>query len=170
MSRLGQVDLDTAPAQSRPMLEGVQRKRGFLPPMFRALGNSPAAMSAYVAFGGAMAGSTLPVAVREQVSIAVATASDCRQCMEAHTRYGREAGLSDAELDAARRFESADPLASAALAFARQVKDRHGHLPDEAIDAARAAGIDDAQMVDIAALVAINLFTNYVNNLAKPQA
>jgi hypothetical protein len=24
-------------------------------------------------------------------------------------------------------------------------------------------------MVDIAALVAINLFTNYVNNLAKPQ-
>ncbi|MCA3104641.1 MAG: carboxymuconolactone decarboxylase family protein, partial [Rhodocyclaceae bacterium] len=32
-----------------------------------------------------------------------------------------------------------------------------------------AAGIDDARMVDIAALVAINLFTNYVNNLAKPQ-
>ena len=75
MSRLGQVDLDTAPALSRPMLEGVQRKRGFLPQMYRALGNSPAAMSAYAAFGGAMAGSTLPVAVKEQVSIAVATSS-----------------------------------------------------------------------------------------------
>jgi AhpD family alkylhydroperoxidase len=169
MSRLCQVDLDTAPALSRPMLEGVQRKRGFLPQMYRALGNSPAAMSAYAAFGGAMAGSTLPVAVKEQVSIAVATSSDCRQCMEAHTRFGREAGLSDAELEAARRFESTDPLAAAALAFARAVKDRSGHVPDAAVDAARAAGIDDARMVDIAALVAINLFTNYVNNLAKPQ-
>ncbi|MBY0439654.1 MAG: carboxymuconolactone decarboxylase family protein [Burkholderiales bacterium] len=169
MSRLGQVDLDTAPALSRPMLEGVHRKRGFLPPMFRALGNSPAAMSAYVAFGGAMAGSTLPVSVKEQVSIAVAASSDCRQCMEAHTRYGREAGLPDDELEAARRFESTDPLAAAALAFARAVKESHGHLTDAAVDAARAGGIDDARMVDLAALVAINLFTNYVNNLAKPQ-
>jgi alkylhydroperoxidase family enzyme len=72
-------------------------------------------------------------------------------------------------LDAARQFESTDPLAAAALAFARAVKDRSGHVPDAAVDAARAAGIDDARMVDIAALVAINLFTNYVNNLAKPQ-
>lgn len=169
MSRLGQVDLEIAPALSRPMLEGVQRKRGFLPPMFRALGNSPAAMSAYLAFGGAMAGSTLPAPVKEQVSIAVAVASDCRQCTEAHTRHGREAGLSDYELEAARRFESTDALGAAALAFARAVKDRNGHVPDAAVDAARAAGIDDARMVEIAALVAINLFTNYVNNLAKPQ-
>ncbi len=169
MSRLGQVELETAPALSRPMLEGVQRKRGMLPPMFRALGNSPAALSGYLAFGGAMTASALPATVKEQVSIAIAVSSDCRQCTEAHTRHGREAGLSDAELDAARRFESTDPLGAAALALARAVKDRNGHVPDAAIDAARAAGIDDERMVEIAALVAINLFTNYVNNLAKPQ-
>ena len=97
MSRLGQVDLETAPAQSRPMLEGGQRKRGCLPQMYRALGNSPAAMSAYAAFGGAMAGSTLPVAVKEQVSIAAATSSDGRKCLEAHNPLRCEAGLPDAE-------------------------------------------------------------------------
>jgi alkylhydroperoxidase family enzyme len=31
---------------------------------------------------------------------------------------------------------------------------------------AREAGLNDANLVDIAAVVAINLFTNYVNNLA----
>jgi uncharacterized peroxidase-related enzyme len=149
------------------MLEGVSRKRGFLPPMFRALGNSPAAISAYVAFGGAMANTTLTAAVKEQISIAVAAGSRCNQCMEAHTRYGREAGLGEEELLAARSYASKDPFAAAALAFARAVQQTSGHVPDAGMAAARAAGLDDAQMVDIAALVAINLFTNYVNNLAK---
>jgi alkylhydroperoxidase family enzyme len=41
-----------------------------------------------------------------------------------------------------------------------------GHLSDEQIAAARAAGIDDSKIIEVIALVAVQSLTNYLNNAA----
>ena len=51
---------------------------------------------------------------------------------------------------------------ASALRFALQLLDTRGR-DAEAVHAVRAAGFDDAQIVEIVAHVALNLFTNYVN-------
>jgi len=170
MPRLKQLTIDATTGSAKALLEGVQRKRGHVPPLFSALANSPSALAAYVAFGGAMASTSLSPALKEQLSIAVSAANGCNHCVQAHTRFGRAAGVPEAELIAAQTYASADPLALAALEFAHRLQETRGQMPDDAMVAARAAGLSDAQMVDIAAVVAINYFTNYVNNLAKPTA
>ena len=167
MPRLNPVDVAALTGRAKELLEGIRKKRGYLPPLFLTLANSPSALGGYLAFGGALASGSLSAQLRERISIAVAATSNCHHCLEAHTKYGREAGLSEEELAAARDYASADPLAAAALRFARAVQETRGLVPDAEMAAARAAGLGDAHMVEVAALVAVNLFSNYVNNLAR---
>jgi len=41
-----------------------------------------------------------------------------------------------------------------------------GHLSDEQIASARAAGIDDKKIIEVIAIVAAQTLTNYLNNVA----
>lgn len=168
--QVARLDIEQTEGRARELLEAIRRKRGSVSPLFQAMAHSPAVVSSYLSWLSAAPGMSLPTALREQVSLAVSSQSGCGQCVSAHTRFGREAGLSDAELAAARDYRSGDPVAQAALAFARRVRETDGHLRTEDYAALRAAGLGDAAMVELAALVAMNLLTNFVNNLAKAPA
>jgi len=157
-----------APAASRPLLEGVKRQLGVAPNLFRMVGNSPAALEAYVAILGALDKGTLPAPTRERIALAVAEFNGCSYCLSAHTYLGRNlAKLDDAEIAANRNGGSHDPQADAAVRFAVKVLRERGHVSQSDLDAAKAAGYDDAQLVEIVMHVALNVWTNYVNEVAK---
>ena len=44
-----------------------------------------------------------------------------------------------------------------------------GHIGDEDVRAVRAAGYDDAQIIEIVQHVALNTWTNYVNEVARTE-
>jgi len=157
-----------APAASRPLLEGVKRQLGVAPNLFRMVGNSPAALEAYVGILGALDKGTLPAPTRERIALAVAEFNGCSYCLSAHTYLGRNlAKLDDAEIAANRNGGSHDPQADAAVRFAVEVLRERGHVSQSDLDAAKAAGYDDAQLVEIVMHVALNVWTNYVNEVAK---
>ena len=55
------------------------------------------------------------------------------------------------------------------MAFAAKVTIERGHVSDEDIAAVKRAGYTDAQVVEIVALVADNVFTNFLNEVAKTE-
>ena len=55
------------------------------------------------------------------------------------------------------------------MRFAVQVARERGHVGDEALRAVRAAGYDDAQIVEIVQHVALNTWTNYINSVAETE-
>ena len=61
---------------------------------------------------------------------------------------------------------SADPAAAAALRFAGALSATGGHVSSIECKEIRDAGFTDAAIVEIAAVVAANVFANFVNNLA----
>ena len=78
-------------------------------------------------------------------------------------------GLSPAAralLDAARDGHSEDAQVEAALHFALQVAQARGRVSDADLAAVRLAGFDEASIVEIVVNVALNVLTNYVNNVA----
>ena len=169
MSRLQiPASIDAAPAASRPLLEGVKRKLGVAPNLFRLVANSPAALQGYVGLLEALGSGTLPVATQERIALAVAEANGCTYCLSAHTYLGKHvAKLDDAELAANRAGTSNDPKAAAAVRFAVKVVHERGHVQESDVRALKAAGYDDAQVVEIVQHVALNTWTNYVNEVAK---
>ena len=169
MSRLPiPASIDAAPAASRALLEGVKKQLGVVPNMFRLVSNSPAALASYLGLSAALNKGTLPAATRERIALAVAEINGCNYCLSAHTYLGKNlAKLDDAEITANRNGASNDPKADAAVRFAVKVVREHGHVGEEDLRAVKAAGYDDAQVIEIVLHVALNTWTNYINEVAK---
>lgn len=160
------ADIASAPAASQPLLEAVKAKLGSAPNLFRLVGNSPAALKAYLDFSGALGGDSLGAALHEQIALAVANVNGCGYCNSAHSFIGEKLlKLDPAEIEASRRGTSNDARTAAALKFAVAIVEARGHVDAAAVAEARLAGFSEAQLVEIVAHVALNTFTNYVNEV-----
>jgi uncharacterized peroxidase-related enzyme len=168
MTRLHTPDsVDSSPEASRASLNAVAKSLGSVPNLFRVVGNSPAALKGYLGLSGAFAGATLDAKTQERIALAVAEVNGCGYCLSAHTYLGRNvAKLDDAEITANRNGSSNDIKAHAAVRFATQVVRARGHVTDAELKAVREAGYTDAEVVEIVLAVALNTFTNYINEVA----
>jgi uncharacterized peroxidase-related enzyme len=167
MSRIAIPTLDAAPAGSRPLLDAVAKQLGTVPNLFRLIGLSPAALEGYLGLNGALS-KTLDVKTRERIALAVADTNGCDYCLSAHSYLGLNlAKLSQAEIDLNRAGESSDPKAAAAVRFAAKVAQARGHVGDADLTVVRNAGFSDGEIVEIVAHVALNVLTNFVNNVAE---
>ncbi len=160
--------IEAAPPASQPLLQAVKKQLGVVPNLFRLVATSPAALDGYLGMSGALARGALPAATRERIALAVAGINGCNYCLSAHTYLGRNvAKLDDAELAMNRVGRSNDAQADAAVRFAAQVTGQRGHIGDSDLQAVRAAGYSDAQIIEIVQHVALNTWTNYLNEVAK---
>jgi uncharacterized peroxidase-related enzyme len=166
MSRIPAIDPATAQGSVKTQLDGLKSKIGMIPNLYRVTAQSPAALDGLLALTGALAGGVLDPKLREQVALAVGDYNGCDYCTSAHTLIGKGAGLSTADIEAARTAHAADPRAQAALDFVRAVAERRGQVSAANLASVHAAGFSDAEVIELVAHVALNSFTNYVNNVA----
>jgi uncharacterized peroxidase-related enzyme len=160
--------INDAPGAARPLLEAVNKQFGVVPNLFRLVANSPAALQGYLDLLGALGKGALPAATRGRIAIAIAEVNGCSYCLSAHTYLGRNlVKLGDAEMAANRDGGSTDPKANAAVRFAVKVARERGHVNEEDVRSVKLAGYDDAQVVEIIMHVALNTWTNYLNEVAK---
>ena len=167
MSRLIAIQPEKATGKAKELLDAVQAKLKITPNMTRVMANSAAVLQGYLQFNGALAGGVLNPKLREEIALEVGEQNACEYCVSAHTAIGKMIGLSDAEIEAARYARSSSPKHAAALVFARQLVASKGHPADADFSAARAAGLSDAEIAEVIAHVALNIFTNYFNNTAE---
>ncbi len=157
-----------APAAAQPLLEAVKKQLGVAPNLFRLVANSPAALEAFLGFSGGLGKGRLAAPTRERIALAVAEVNGCDYCLSAHTYVGVHlAKLDDAEISANRSGASNDPKADAAVRFAAKVARTRGQVDETDLRAVKLAGYNDAELVEIVAHVALNVFTNYVNEVFK---
>ncbi len=162
------ASIEAAPAASQPLLEGVKKQLGVVPNLFRIVANSPAALEGYLNLSAALGKGKLPAQTRERIALAVAEINGCAYCLSAHTYLGRNlAKLDDAEMTANRSGASNDPKADAAVHFAAKLVRLRGHVSSEDLNAVKGAGYDDAQIVEMVLHVALNTWTNYLNEVAQ---
>jgi uncharacterized peroxidase-related enzyme len=166
MPRIAPLDPAAAEPQTAKTLEDVKQRLGALPNIYRTLAHSPTALQGYLGFTKAAESGRLDARQREIVALAVAQANGCGYCLSAHTMVGRGAGLDDAAIDRARSA-SGDGSADDALAgFARRVVEARGWVEDADLQRLLAHGFQNADAIEVVALVAMNTLTNYVNHLA----
>lgn len=169
MSRISTpASIEASPAGSQMLLEAVKKQFGVVPNLFRVVGNSPAALEGYLSLNGALGKGTIDAKTRERIALAVAEVNGCDYCLSAHSYMGANlVKLDEAEILANRRGMSTDAKADVAVRFAVSVTKARGHVENSDVEAVRAAGFSDAQIVEIVLHVALNTLTNYVNNVAE---
>lgn len=169
MSRLAIPSRDEAPEASRALLDEIHDQLGVVPSFHRLVASSPAALRGYTALSGALA-STLDIKIRERIALALAQENGCDYCLSSHNyRAINLAKISPDEIKSSRRGQSRNAKAEAAMRFAVDVMKTRGNVSDQDIADVRKAGFSDPEVVELVAYVGLNVFTNYLNQVAQTE-
>jgi uncharacterized peroxidase-related enzyme len=167
MPRIPQIDPSIATGETAAQLAIARKMFGGTPNLVTTAAQSPAAVGAMLSLFAHLGKSSLGPRAGEQIALAIAQSNGCGYCLSAHTAIGALHGLSPAAVAAARRAEAADPKTAALLRLAVAINHDRGHIADSDLAAARAAGLSDAEIVEVIGHVALNVFTNYLNSVAE---
>ena len=169
MPRIDPLTIDDAPEGSKPVLEKIKANFGVVPNIFATLAHSPVALKTLTGIFAALEPGDLSGKPHEAIALRIGQMHGCRYCTAAHTAKARKAGASDEEAIAFRKGQSDDPKIQAVLTLAETMDTNRGQLSDQDVQAARDAGLTDAELLEIAAIVACNTYTNYVNALVQTE-
>lgn len=169
MNRIPIISRDEASSDVADLYDAVKRKLGLVPNMIQALGGSPTGLQGYLALSGAVSEGTLDTRIREKIALRVAELNDCNYCLSAHTAIGGLLKVPHEELESARTGVSHDTREQAILDLVGSIIETRGDVPDAMLEEARSAGVDSGEIIEVVANVALNLFTNYFNRLARTE-
>jgi uncharacterized peroxidase-related enzyme len=167
MTRIQPISYEQSTGKAKELLDTVKAKLGITPNMMKTMAQSPAVLEAYLNFSSALGGGKLSARLREQIALISAEINHCGYCASAHTAIGKMVGLDEGEILAARKGDSTDAKTDAALKFARLVIINRGEVSDADLQALKGAGFSDGEVSEIVANVALNIFTNYFNEIAR---
>ena len=124
---------------------------------------SPNALSSSATLMGSLA-KTLDVKTRDGIALAVSEADRCDYCLAAHSFIAGNLTKIPADVI---ELNSSDPKRQAAVAFAKALIETRVKVSDAQFAAVSDAGWTDADVVEMIALTAQFLVTNFMNNAVR---
>jgi AhpD family alkylhydroperoxidase len=160
----------TAADVVRQGLGDVQDWLGMTPNiMMKILTASPSVLSGYIDFSVALAGGVLDAKFREQIALAVSRANQSEESVAFHSEIAQKMGMSEDEIEASRQCRSGDARRAAALKFVSELVVWRGQVSRAAVLGIRSAGYGDAEIIEIAANVAVVTLANCFECIAGGQ-
>lgn len=167
MSYIKPIERSQADASVGGTLDAIKAKLGKVPNLFLTMAQAPVALNAYVQLADVAAHGKLNAKQREQIALAVGDANACDYCLAAHSAIGKMVGLNPAQIAAARGAHAESARDSAVLQLARSIVDNRGNVPTSELDAFKAAGFTDGDILEVLVNVVLNIYTNYTNHIAR---
>lgn len=168
-TRIETLNPETTTGKSKELFDAVNKKLGFIPNLIKVFGNSPATLQTYLSLGELAGSGNFSNKFREQLALAIAEENSCNYCLSAHTAIGKMNGLTEEQTEQNRQGLSGDAKTQAGLQFAQSVTRNRGVVSNEELEAVKAAGYNDGDVLEIVLNVVSNTLTNYVNHLANTE-
>jgi uncharacterized peroxidase-related enzyme len=158
-------DVDALPEDIRARLQTVEQKAGFIPNVMRVLARRPAEFRAFMAYHDALmeGDSGLSKAEREMIVVATSGANHCQYCVVAHGAILRIRAKNPLIADQiATNYRQADitPRQLAMLDYAMKVSRQSSELTQADREQAKAAGLSEEDLWDIASISAFFAMSN----------
>jgi uncharacterized peroxidase-related enzyme len=170
MALVSYLSKDDAAEKLRPVFEGMEKKLGAVPNMFRAMAHNPELLEGFLALNAPLSRTKLDAKLRELAYIKTSELNHCAYCLHHHRTYARKAGLTDRQINETSIYETSDAyddLQRDVLRFAEEVT-RHVHASDSLFARLKSA-LSDREMVELTITVALGNFTNRVNETLKSE-
>jgi len=159
----------SAPENSKPALEQLQKAFGVVPNIAGAIANSPKLINSLVGVFQQVHSSSLTEPEIQIVLLTDAVTNSCTYAVAFHTALALQAGVSSAETGAIRELRAPKDQRFAALfRLARNLIEKRGHLGEEDFASFFAAGFTKEQVLEVVAIVAASTITNYAGTITHP--
>jgi uncharacterized peroxidase-related enzyme len=167
MSRLSVPNLNSATGATAEVYGQIKKAIGNVPNTFAAIGAyGPDALKAILLADSVLATGSLSKRDQETIKLVISSVAGCDYCVAAHSLLGKLAGLKPEELKRIRdRQPTGDEKRDALIRFVRKLAATSGTVSSADFAAIKAAGYNDAQLVDISLAFATTVFTNVFNRI-----
>jgi uncharacterized peroxidase-related enzyme len=168
MALVSYVTNQDAGDKVKTVFEGMEKKVGAVPNVFRVMAHNPEMLEAFLALNATLPKTQLDGKLRELAYIKTSELNDCDYCLHHHRAIGKKAGLNDRQVGETSNFETSDAydeLQREVMRYAEQVT-RHINV-DDALFARLKQSLNDRQLVELAMTVGIANFTNRVTETMR---
>jgi len=161
-------DKNSAPAESRTLLENSEQAFGMIPALHAVMAEAPGLLEGYQELHRLFTETSFDATEQTVVWQTINVEHACHYCVPAHTGIAKMTGVPD-EVTEALRNET--PLPSAKLEALREftlsvVRDR-GNVDEAAVQRFLDAGYTKRQILEVVLGVSQKVMSNYTNHLAN---
>ncbi|HKI18110.1 MAG TPA: carboxymuconolactone decarboxylase family protein [Isosphaeraceae bacterium] len=168
MALVSLVSNQNAAEKIKPVFEGMEKKLGVVPNIFRAMAHYPEMLEAFLALNATLPRTELNGRLRELAYIKTSELNGCDYCLHHHRTLGKKAGLNDRQVADTAQSETSDAyddLERDVMRYAEEVT-RHINV-DDALVGRLKQQLDDREIVELAMTVGIANFTNRVTETLR---
>ncbi|MBG6210499.1 AhpD family alkylhydroperoxidase [Labrenzia sp. EL_126] len=159
--------LESAPDESRPLLDNSLKDFGMIPNLHAVMADSPQHLEAYQKLHELFQQTSLSVVEQTVVWMAINVEHACHYCVPAHTAIAHMQKVNAGLIESSRNGAPLeDEKLEALRRFTLKVVRQRGVVSEEDTNAFLAAGYTRRQILDVILGVAQKVMSNYVNHLA----
>ncbi len=160
---------ESAPEKSRPFLDAVEKKFGFLPNLMKVLAGSPVAIQAYLQLSELFEKSEFTPREQQLILLTISSENHCEYCVAAHSMVARNvAKVSREEIDLVKSSANLpDKKVNALVTFVRQAVKERGFVSEVDLSAFLSNGYEQHHVLEVITAIALKTISNYSNHIAK---
>lgn len=168
MARFTVHTLATAPDQSKPLLERLQKAVGMIPNLAATMAESSALLQGFVQLRELQSAGTFSPAEIQVLSLTNAFENNCDYCMTLHSALALKAGVPPEGVAALRVGRPpAESRLKALSEFSRKLVRARGAVSEADVAAFLAAGLTKAQALEVVLGVAVSILPNFAHHLTQ---
>lgn len=162
------LTIEAAQGKARSLLEGAQKKFGFIPNMYRAMANEPALfetyMSSYDLFRQECGFSPVE---QEVIFLTISRANACEYCVAAHSFVADKMSKVPTDITDAIRDGRAvsDPKLETLREFTSRMVASRGRPSESEVNAFLGAGYSERSILGIILAISVKTLSNYTNHI-----
>ena len=161
------LTIESAPEDSKLVLERVKEDFGFIPNLMGTFANSPAVLKGYLALDAEFAKTFGPVE-RQLILLIASVENVCAYCTAAHATVMKSMLRVPADVVAAIRSNrpTGNIKYDALAGLTREIVTERGYVRETTVAAFLAAGYRKEQVMDVLLGVALKTISNYLDHIS----
>ncbi|AWH73303.1 carboxymuconolactone decarboxylase [Dokdonia sp. Dokd-P16] len=168
MTSLNIHNIESAPQESKALLEKSQKAYGMIPGLHGVLAESPQLLDAYQQLHELFTNSSFNADELTVVWQTINVEHACHYCVPAHTGIAKMMKVDDAIIEALRNETPLEDAKLEALrTFTLSLTRNRGNVSQEDLTAFYAAGYGERQVLDIILGLSQKVISNYTNHIAN---
>ncbi|MDB1125579.1 carboxymuconolactone decarboxylase family protein [Vibrio algarum] len=168
MSHFKLHTVESAPVESKTILEGAEKQMGAVPGLFATMAESPSLLKAYTQLHQLFTNTSLNAEELTVVWQTINVEHECHYCVPAHTAIAHSMKV-DPVLTEALRKGGAMPTSKlqALHDFTLNIVRNRGEVSEAELDDFYAAGYGQQQVLEIILGLSQKVISNYTNHVAR---
>lgn len=166
MSVFAQLTIDNAPTESRPLLQQVNQRLGFVPNLLSAMAASPATLQSYLSLTDLFDQTHFSVTERQFVLLTISRHRNCCYCLAAHGSLAKMQKIPADIINAVYYNEALeDPRLEALRIFTLSVLEQQGWIGQDVLDAFYQAGFGQQHVLEVVLAISFKTLSNFINHI-----